>query len=119
MRKILIADDASFVRLMIRQILTRGGLLNIVEAENGREAVERFISEKPNLTIMDITMPELDGLEALSEILVLDPLARVIMCSAVAHESIVLEALKRGALDFVVKPFRPDDPLLTVVKYLP
>ena len=118
MSKILIADDASFVRLMIRQILTREGLINTVEAENGREAVERFKSEKPDLTIMDITMPELDGLDALTEILVLDPLARVIMCSAVAHESMVLESLKRGALDFVVKPFRPDELLRTVLKYL-
>lgn len=118
MSKILIADDASFVRLMICQILTREGLINTVEAENGREAVERFKSEKPDLTIMDITMPELDGLDALTEILVLDPLARVIMCSAVAHESMVLESLKRGALDFVVKPFRPDELLRTVLKYL-
>ncbi len=118
MSKILIADDASFVRLMICQILTRKGLTNIVEAENGRQAVERFKSDNPDLTIMDITMPELDGLAALTEILVFNPLAKVIMCSAVAHESMVLEALKRGALDFVVKPFRPDELLRTVLKYL-
>ena len=118
MSKILIADDASFVRLMICQILTRKGLTNIVEAENGRQAVERFKSDNPDLTIMDITMPELDGLAALTEILVFNPLARVIMCSAVAHESVVLEALKRGALDFVVKPIRPAELLRTVLKYL-
>jgi len=118
MSKILIADDASFVRLMICQILSRKGLTNIVEAENGRQAVERFKSDKPDLTIMDITMPELDGLDALTEILVFNPLAKVIMCSAVAHESMVLEALKRGALDFVIKPFRPDQLLRTVLKYL-
>lgn len=118
MSKILIADDASFVRLMICQILTRKGLTNIVEAENGRQAVERFKSDNPDLTIMDITMPELDGLAALTEILVFNPLAKVIMCSAVAHESVVLEALKRGALDFVVKPIRPAELLRTVLKYL-
>ena len=118
MSKILVADDASFVRLMICQILTRKGLINIIEAENGRQAVERFICDKPDLTIMDITMPELDGLDALTEILALDPLAKVIMCSAVAHESMVLEALKRGALDFVVKPFRPDELLRAVLKVL-
>lgn len=118
MSKILIADDASFVRLMICQILARKGLTDIVEAENGRLAVERFKSDKPDLTIMDITMPELDGLDALTEILVLNPSAKVIMCSAVAHDSMVLEALKRGALDFVVKPFRPDELLRTVLKYL-
>jgi len=116
MSKILIADDASFVRLMIRQILTRKGLLNIIEAEDGRQAVERYKSEKPELTIMDITMPELDGLEALTEILDLDPMAKVIMCSAVAHESVILEALRRGALDFIVKPFRPELLLRTVLK---
>jgi two-component system chemotaxis response regulator CheY len=119
MSKILIADDASFVRLMICQILARKGLTNIVEAENGRQAVERFKSDQPDLTIMDITMPELDGLAALREILVFNPLARVIMCSAVAHESVVSEALKRGALDFVVKPIRSDELLRTVLKYLP
>ncbi|MFZ3132262.1 MAG: response regulator [Desulfosporosinus sp.] len=118
MSKILIADDASFVRLMICQILARKGLTNIVEAENGRQAVERYKSEKPDLTILDITMPELDGLAALAEIIVFNPLARVIMCSAVAHESMVLEALKQGALDFVVKPIRPDELLRTVLKYL-
>jgi len=118
MNKILVADDASFVRMMISQILAREGLTNIVEAENGRQAVERFKSEQPHLTIMDITMPELDGLAALSEILAFDPLAKVIMCSAVAHESVVLEALNRGALDFVVKPIHPAELLRTVLKYL-
>jgi len=118
MNKILIADDASFVRLMICQILGRKGLTNIVEAEDGRQAVERYKSDKPDLTIMDITMPELDGLDALTEILVFNPLARVIMCSAVAHESVVLEATNRGALDFIVKPIRPDELLRTVLKHL-
>lgn len=118
MSKILIADDASFVRLMICQVLARENLTNIILAENGRQAVELYISDKPDLTIMDITMPELDGLDALTEILEINPLARVIMCSAVAHESVVLEALKRGALDFVAKPFRPDELLRTVTKYL-
>ena len=118
MSKILIADDASFVRLMICRILARNGLTNIIEAENGRQAVEFYKSDKPDLTIMDITMPELDGLDALSEILVLNPMAKVIMCSAVAHESMVLEALQRGALDFVIKPFRTDEILQTVLKHL-
>lgn len=118
MNKILVVDDASFMRLMICQILARKGLTNIVEAENGRQAVERFNSEKPDLTIMDITMPELNGLEALSEILLIDPSAKVIICSAVVQESIVFKALNRGASDFVAKPFRPDDLLRTVCKYL-
>lgn len=118
MSRILIADDASFMRLMICQILARKNYTNIVEAENGRQAVELFVSEKPDITLMDITMPELDGLAALDEILLIDPLAKVIMCSAIAQESMVVEALKRGAVDFVIKPFRPDELLRTVAKHL-
>jgi len=118
MSKILIADDASFMRLMICQILARKGLTNVIEAENGRQAVERFKSDKPNLTLMDITMPELDGLAALEEILLIDPMAKIIMCSAVADESVVENALKRGAVDFVAKPFRPEELLRSVSMHL-
>ncbi|MDR3601891.1 MAG: response regulator [Desulfosporosinus sp.] len=118
MSKILIADDASFMRLMIGQILARKGLTNVIVAENGRQAVERYKVEKPDLTFLDITMPEIDGLTALAEILVIDPLAKVIMCSAVAHENMVEDALKRGAIDFIIKPFRPDEFLRVVSKHL-
>ena len=118
MNKILIADDASFMRLMITQILARKDLKNIIEAENGRLAVEQFKSQAPDLTLMDITMPELNGLDALDEILGINPLAKVIICSAVANESMVLEALKRGAVDFIAKPFRPEELLRTVKKHL-
>ncbi len=118
MHKILVVDDASFMRLMICQILARKGLTNIVEAENGRQAVDFFKSNKPDLTLMDITMPEMDGMAALAEILVIDPLAKVIICSALAQESMVLDAFKRGAIDFVVKPFRPDELLRAVSKHL-
>lgn len=118
MVRILIADYASFMRLMIGQILARKGYTNIVEAENGREAVERFKLDKPDITLMDIIMPELDGLAALEQILLLDPSAKVIMCSAIAQESMVAEAFRRGAVDFVIKPFRPDVLLQTVTKYL-
>ena len=118
MSRILIADDASFMRLMIIQILARKGYTDIVEAENGCQAVERFRLDKPDITLMDITMPELNGLAALEEILSIDPGAKVIMCSAIAQESMVSEALKRGAVDFVIKPFRPDELLKTVSRYL-
>ena len=118
MSRFLIADDASFMRLMICQILARKGHTNIVEAQNGRQAVEQFNLSKPDITLMDITMPELDGLAALEEILAIDPRAKVIMCSAIARESMVLQALKRGAVDFISKPFRPDELLETVNKYL-
>ncbi|MDR3586611.1 MAG: response regulator [Desulfosporosinus sp.] len=118
MSKILIADDASFMRLMICQILARKGLTDVIEVENGQQAVEHFRSDKPDLTLMDISMPELDGLAALVEILAIDPLAKVIMCSAIAHESMVQDALKRGALDFVIKPFRPEVLLRAVTRHL-
>ncbi|HBV89058.1 MAG TPA: two-component system response regulator [Desulfosporosinus sp.] len=118
MSKILIVDDASFMRLMIRQILARQGLTDIIEAENGRQSVEQFKSIKPDLTLMDITMPELDGLAALKEILSFDPMAKVVICSAVANENIVQEALNQGAVDFVAKPFQPEKLLNTVVKHL-
>lgn len=118
MSTILVADDASFMRLMIRQILARRGYTDILEAENGQIAVELFRLHKPDLTLLDITMPHLDGLGALTEILILEAKAKVIMCSAVAQEKMVREALERGALDFVIKPFRPEELLRTVTKYL-
>ena len=118
MSKILIADDASFMRLMISQILARQGLTNIMEAENGRQAVELYKSYKPDLTLMDITMPELDGLAALAEILIIDPAAKVVICSAVADENIVKESMRMGATGFIAKPFRPDELLYTVLKQL-
>lgn len=117
MNKILVADDASFMRLMIRQILLRLGC-DFVEAENGLQAVELYKENRPDLVIMDITMPEIDGLQALTEILKLDPQAKVIMCSAVAQEVMVKEALSLGAIDFVIKPFRPDELLKIVKKYV-
>ena len=119
MSTILVADDASFMRLMIRQILARRGYTDILEAENGKVAVSQFREHKPELVLLDITMPELDGLAALKEMLALEPKAKVVMCSAIAQENMVREALKLGALDFVVKPFRPEELLRTVTKYLP
>ncbi|MHB1406223.1 MAG: response regulator [Desulfitobacteriaceae bacterium] len=119
MSTILVADDASFMRLMIRQILARRGYTDILEAENGKVAVSLFREHKPELALLDITMPELDGLAALKEMLALEPKAKVVMCSAIAQENMVREALKLGALDFVVKPFRPEELLRTVTKYLP
>lgn len=118
MCKILIADDASFMRLMISQILARQGLTNIIEAENGLQAVEQYKSHLPDLTLMDITMPELDGFAALAEILQINSLAKVVICSAVADDLIVREALRVGAVGFVAKPFSPDELLDIVLKQL-
>lgn len=118
MSKVLIVDDASFMRLMIRQILSSSTDMEIIEAENGEVALELFQTHHPDLVFLDITMPVRDGLSTLSEILRYDPNAKVIMCSAIAQESVVLDALKMGAIDFVIKPFRRNQLLDVVDKYL-
>ncbi len=108
MARVLVVDDAAFMRKMLGDALSKGGHEVIGEAGNGVEAVDRFRDLKPDVTTLDITMPEKDGLAALREILSLDPAARVVMCSALGQESKVLEAIKAGAKDFVVKPFQAD-----------
>jgi two-component system chemotaxis response regulator CheY len=107
MARVLVVDDAAFMRKMVSDALAKAGHEVIGEACNGAEAVESFRALKPELTTLDITMPEKDGLQALGEIMTLDPTARVIMCSALGQESKVLESIKLGARDFVVKPFQP------------
>jgi two-component system chemotaxis response regulator CheY len=108
MARILVVDDAAFMRKMVSDALTKGGHEVVGEAGNGQEAIARFQELKPELMTLDITMPEKDGLSALKEIVQLDPGARVIMCSALGQESKVLESIKSGAKDFVVKPFKAD-----------
>ncbi|MEG1243765.1 MAG: response regulator, partial [Oscillospiraceae bacterium] len=107
-KKIMLVDDAAFMRMMIRNMLTQGGYTDIIEAENGLVAVEMYKSEKPDLVIMDITMPEKDGIAALREIKEYDSSSNVVMCSALGQEKLVLDALKSGAADFIVKPFKPE-----------
>ena len=107
MARVLVVDDAAFMRKMVSDALAKAGHEVIGEACNGVEAVESFRASKPELTTLDITMPEKDGLSALGDIMTLDPNARVIMCSALGQESKVLESIKLGARDFVVKPFQP------------
>lgn len=114
---ILVVDDAPFMRTMIRDILSREGYA-IREAVDGREAVERYSEQRPDLVTLDITMPEMSGLEALREIREMDPNARVVMVSALGQQQVILEALECGALDFVVKPFQPGKVLETVRKCL-
>jgi two-component system, chemotaxis family, chemotaxis protein CheY len=118
MARILVVDDAAFMRKMVSDALTKGGHEVVGEAGNGDEAIARFLQLKPELTTLDITMPEKDGLSALREIVQLDPGARVIMCSALGQESKVLESIKLGAKDFVVKPFQADRVLEAVAKAL-
>jgi len=118
MARILVVDDAAFMRKMVTDALTKGGHTVIGEAGNGTEAVEQYQSLKPDLTTLDITMPEKDGLSALKDIMALDPSAKVIMCSALGQESKVLESIKLGAKDFVVKPFQAERVLDAVGKAL-
>jgi two-component system, chemotaxis family, chemotaxis protein CheY len=118
MPSVLIADDAAFMRMMIKNILTDAGYEIAGEAENGAVAVAKYRELKPDLTTMDITMPEMDGLAALREIRSGDPGARVVMCSAMGQQSMVIESIQAGARDFIVKPFQPDRVLEAVQKAL-
>lgn len=116
--RILIADDALFMREMIREIIEPDGFEVVGEASDGVEAVARYRDLHPDLVTMDIVMPKLSGIDAVREIREVDPGARIVMCSALGQEALVMEALKAGATDFVVKPFKPEDVLSTLSKVL-
>ena len=118
MSKILIADDAAFMRMMVKDSLTKNGYTDIVEAADGEIACNLYNSKKPNLVILDITMPNKTGIEALRDIKAADPSAKIIMCSAMGQEAMVVEAIKLGALDFIVKPFKPERIIQAVSKVL-
>ena len=115
-KNILIVDDAAFMRMMIKDILTKNGYNVVGEAENGAKALEKYNELKPDLVLMDITMPEVDGIKALKNIKAADPNATVIMCSAMGQQAMVIEAIQGGAKDFIVKPFQPDRVLEAVKK---
>ncbi len=106
--RVLVVDDAAFMRMMIKDILNKNGFEVVGEAANGQEAVEKYKELKPELTTMDITMPEMDGITAVKEIKKDDPAAKIIMCSAMGQQAMVIEAIQAGAKDFIVKPFQPD-----------
>ena len=118
MARVLIVDDAAFMRKLLTDALVSGGHEVVGEAGNGIEAVARWQELRPELTTLDITMPEKDGLAALAEIMAIDPSAKIIMCSALGQEAKVLEAVRLGAKDFVVKPFQPPRVLEAVDKAL-
>lgn len=115
-KNILIVDDAAFMRMMIKDILTKNGYNVAGEAENGAKAFEKYNEVKPDLVLMDITMPEVDGIQALKNIKAADPNAKVIMCSAMGQQAMVIESIQAGAKDFIVKPFQPDRVLEAVKK---
>ena len=114
--RVLVVDDAAFMRMMVRDILTKNGYEVVGEAENGMKAVEKYSELHPDLTTMDITMPEMDGISAVKAIRKIDPNAKIIMCSAMGQQAMVIEAIQAGARDFIVKPFQADRVLEAVRK---
>ena len=115
-KNILICDDAAFMRMMIKDILTKNGYNVAGEAENGLKAIEKYKEVSPDLVLMDITMPEMDGIQALKEIKKLDGSATVIMCSAMCQQAMVIESIQAGAKDFIVKPFQAERVIEAVKK---
>ncbi|WP_061213810.1 response regulator [Syntrophomonas wolfei] len=117
-KRVLIVDDAAFMRMMIKDILTKNGYTVVGEAENGTVAIEKYKELKPDLVTMDITMPEMDGIIAVKEIKAVDPAACIIMCSAMGQQAMVIDAIQAGAKDFIVKPFQPERVIEAVSKAL-
>jgi len=115
---VLVCDDAIFMRTMISDILAQSGYEVVGEAETGVQAVEKYKQLKPDLVTMDIVMPDLGGIEAVREIIKFDPAARILMCSAMGQQALVVEAIQAGARDFVVKPFQPSRVLEAVQRVL-
>ena len=114
----LIVDDAAFMRMMIKEILTKNGYEVVGEASDGFQAIEKYKEVQPDLVTMDITMPEMDGITALKEIRKIDPNAKIIMCSAMGQQAMVIDAIQAGAKDFIVKPFQPERVLEAINKTL-
>ncbi|MDT2045802.1 two-component system response regulator [Priestia aryabhattai] len=115
-KRVLIVDDAAFMRMMIKDILTKNGYEVVGEAADGMQAIDLYKEHQPDLVTMDITMPEMDGITALKEIKQLNPAARVIMCSAMGQQAMVIDAIQAGAKDFIVKPFQADRVLEAISK---
>ncbi len=114
MAKIMLVDDAAFMRMMVKNALTKSGYDNFVEAQDGAEAVKKYEEESPDMVIMDITMPNMDGLQALKKIREAHPDAKIVMCTAMGQEGMVVDAIKSGAKDFIVKPFNAERIVQTV-----
>lgn len=117
-RRVLITDDAAFMRATLRNVLEKEGFEVVGEAANGQEAVEMYVRLKPDLVTMDITMPVMDGIQAIKEIVKIDPNAKIVVCSAMGQKPMVIEALSAGAKDFLVKPFEPARVVEAVKKVL-
>lgn len=116
--RVLVVDDAAFMRMMLKDILIKNGFIVIGEASNGNEATVRYQELKPDIVTMDITMPEMDGITAVKEIIKIDGNAKIIMCSAMGQQAMVLDAIQAGAKDFIVKPFQEDRVVDAMTKVL-
>jgi two-component system chemotaxis response regulator CheY len=116
MIRIMIVDDAAFMRLVLKQMLTEDGFQVVAEARDGNEALKLFKQTRPDVVTMDITLPGMDGIDALKEIRKVDPQAKVIMCSTLGQHKMILDAVKAGASDFIVKPFQKERVLEAIVK---
>jgi two-component system chemotaxis response regulator CheY len=118
MSRVLIVDDAAFMRLMLRNIVIKMGFEVVGEADNGIDAIKQFVELKPDVITMDITMPEMDGIIAVGEIIKMDKHAKIIICSAKSHKNMIIEAVMAGAKDFIVKPFNEERVKETLLKVL-
>jgi two-component system chemotaxis response regulator CheY len=118
MTKVMIVDDAAFMRNMLKNIINEGGFEVVCEATNGLEAIHLFAQYHPDIITMDITMPDMDGVAAVTEIIRLHPLAKIIMCSAMGQQKMVLDAIRAGAKDFIVKPVQKDRVLQSIINVL-
>lgn len=117
-KRILIVDDAAFMRMMIKDILTKSNFDVVGEAANGEDAIQKFVDLRPDLVTLDITMPGMDGVSVLKKIKEHDPTARVVMCSAMGQQAMVVEAIQNGARDFINKPFHPQKVVETLRRAL-
>jgi len=115
MARVMIVEDAEFMRMIIKDILLIHGHEVVAEVVDGEEAIQTYLEVKPDLVLMDIIMPDMDGRETLKKILVMDPAAKVVMCSSLGQQAVITESMKIGAMGFIVKPFEPDG-MLDVIK---
>ncbi len=115
---VLIVDDLTFIKMVLKDLVEKAGFRVVGEASDGEEAVRLFDEKRPDIVLMDITMPKMDGLTALQRILEKDPEAKVIMCSALGQQRLILQAIQLGAKDFIVKPFRPERVIGSIKKIL-
>jgi len=115
---VLIVDDLTFIKMVLKDLVEKAGFRVVGEASDGEEALRLFDEKRPDVVLMDITMPKMDGLTALQRILEKDPQAKVIMCSALGQQRLILQAIQMGAKDFIVKPFRPERVIGSIKKIL-